>query len=68
MNNAELQELFKACERWNNPEQWDLLGLAYYQRGYDLNALVCFNRADACRVYVPVKVVEVTVQLAEGVA
>jgi hypothetical protein len=56
MTNEELQEQFSLCEKWNDPEQWELLAVAYFQRGYDLNALVCFNRADACRMYMPVKV------------
>jgi cytochrome c-type biogenesis protein CcmH/NrfG len=49
MNNQELKAQFKRCQVWNDPEQWDLLGLAYYQRGYVLNALRCFKLADACR-------------------
>ncbi len=58
MTNDELVEQFKRCEQWNDPEQWELLALAYYQRGYYLNAICCFERADACRniVLVPVSV------------
>jgi hypothetical protein len=49
MTNTELKEQFERCEKWQDPEQWDLLGLAYYARGYELNALCCFRRAEACR-------------------
>jgi hypothetical protein len=55
LSNDELQAQFQRCEQWNDPEQWDWLALAYYQRGYLLNALHCFRRADACRVSVAVE-------------
>ena len=55
MNNEDLQAQFKRCEAWNDPEQWDLLGMAYYQRGYWLNALCCFKRADTCLIRVAVE-------------
>ncbi len=55
MTNDELIEQFKRCEVWQAPEQWELLALAYYQRGYILNAMCCFERADACRVSVAVE-------------
>lgn len=49
MTDQELIEQFKRCKIWQDPEQWDWLGVAYYQRGYDLNALYCFHQADALR-------------------
>ena len=49
MTDAELIEQFRRCEQWQDAEQWDLLGVAYYQRGCDLNALFCFHQADALR-------------------
>lgn len=49
MTNEEFKQSFDYCKKVNDPEQWDLLAMAYYQRGYDLNALYCFNQADACR-------------------
>jgi hypothetical protein len=52
MSNDELQAQFARCEQWQDPEQWDLLALAYYQRGYDLNAMHCFRLADALRACV----------------
>lgn len=45
----DLIEQFRLCEQWDDPEQWDALALLYYQRGYYLNALCCFQRADAVR-------------------
>lgn len=56
MNNQELREQFDRCKQWQDPDQWDYLGLAYYQRGYDLNALDCFHRADALRQPIAVAV------------
>jgi hypothetical protein len=55
MNDDELIEQFKRCEGWQDAEQWDLLAMAYYARGYLLNAVCCFNRADACRAAVVVE-------------
>jgi hypothetical protein len=50
LKSFDFQAQFRRCEQWNNPEQWDALGLLYYQRGYLLNALHCFERAEACRL------------------
>jgi len=50
MSNDELKLQFDKCQVWQDAEQWDLLALAYYQRGYQFNALHCFKQADACRV------------------
>lgn len=55
MSNEELKQQFQLCEQWNDPEQWDFLAIAYYARGYYLNALHCFRLADTCRVLVAVK-------------
>jgi len=55
MTDQQLKESFDYCKWVNEPEQWELLALAYYQRGYVLNALHCFKRADACRVCVVMK-------------
>ena len=52
MSNDELIEQFARCEVWQDAEQWDLLGVEYFNRGYVLNAGVCFQRADACRLRV----------------
>jgi hypothetical protein len=49
MSNQELVEQFKKCEEWHDAEQWDALGMLYFNRGYMLNAGVCFKRADACK-------------------
>lgn len=51
----DLQEQFRLCEGWDDPDQWDALGVLYYQRGYDLNALNCFKRADTVRASVAVE-------------
>ena len=52
MTDQELQQSFDYCKQANDPEQWDLLAIAYYMCGYDMNALHCFKQADACRVLV----------------
>ena len=53
----DLEAQGKLCEKWNDPEQWEFLAMAFYMRGYDLNALHCFKRADAVRAaFVPVPV------------
>ena len=49
MNDAELIYQFKKCEQWKDAEQWDLLAMEYFRRGYVLNAGVCFQRADVLR-------------------
>lgn len=49
MSNQELQEQYQRCKQWQDPEQWECLALAYYARGYALNALHCFRQADSCR-------------------
>lgn len=49
MNNQDLIEQFQRCEKWQDADQWDELGMLYFNRGYMLNAGVCFQRADACR-------------------
>jgi len=54
MSNEELQTQFKRCEEWQDPEQWDILGVLYFERRYYLNAGVCFKRADAIRATVAV--------------
>ena len=50
MTNEELQEQFKKCEAWKDADQWDMLGMLYFNRGYVLNAGVCFQRADVLRI------------------
>ena len=52
MTDHELIEQFKRCEQWQNYEQWELLAVEYCHRGYLLNALHCFKRADMCRMSV----------------
>lgn len=49
---VELQEQFRLCVEWNDPDQWVALAMLYYQRGYALNALHCFKRAEDCQVLV----------------
>jgi cytochrome c-type biogenesis protein CcmH/NrfG len=58
MSNEELQAQVQRCEKWNDPQQWDALGVLYYERGYLLNALVCFKQADKCRCNQPVVAME----------
>jgi hypothetical protein len=55
MSDQELQDQFGLCQKWRDAEQWDLLAMAYYARGYLLNAVCCFNLADACRAVVAVE-------------
>ena len=49
MTNQELKDQWQRCEKWQDADQWDLLALAYYERGYYLNALHCFKKANALR-------------------
>jgi len=50
MTDQELKDQFEWCKVWQDSQQWDWLAMAYYARGYLLNALFCFRQADACRV------------------
>jgi hypothetical protein len=50
MCNQDLIDKFQRCEQWQDADQWDALGMLYFQRGFMLNAGVCFQRADACRL------------------
>jgi cytochrome c-type biogenesis protein CcmH/NrfG len=56
MSDQELQDQFALCQQWQDAEQWDLLAMAYYVRGYLLNSVYCFNKADAVRVAVETEV------------
>jgi len=68
MTNDELKEQFAKCVKWQDAEQWDLLAMAYFARGYVLNAGLCFKRADVIRAkYQPVKLDAECVDLAAGV-
>lgn len=57
VDTLDLQEHFRLCEQWNDSQQWDWLAMAYYARGYLMNALYCFKRADAVRASVAVETV-----------
>lgn len=48
-NNSYLQEWFEYCQRQGTADDWDQLALAYYFRGYYLNALAYFRKADELR-------------------
>lgn len=50
MSNQELIEQFKRCQIWQDPEQWEMLAILYFQHGYLWNARRCLELADACRV------------------
>lgn len=64
MTNQELIDQFKRCEKWQDADQWDQLGMEYFNRGYVLNAGVCFTRADACRLQSALAVVAVETVMA----
>lgn len=49
MNNQDLMDQFARCEQWQDADQWDALGMLYFNHGFVLNAGVCFKRADARR-------------------
>lgn len=49
MTNEELMKQHERCEQWNDADQWDALARMYYAKGYYLNALNCFRRADDVR-------------------
>jgi hypothetical protein len=48
-HNAQLQERFEKCQAANDWQEWEALGFAYWRIWCDLNALYCFNQADALR-------------------
>ena len=50
MSDQELIEQFRRCQVWQDPEQWQILAMLYWARGYRLNARCCFELAEACRV------------------
>jgi hypothetical protein len=50
MSDQELIEQFQRCQVWQDPEQWEVLALLYFQRGYLLNARRCFELAESCRI------------------
>jgi len=45
MTNQELKKQFERCQQWDDPEQWELLAMEYYRRGYYMNAMYCFKQA-----------------------
>ena len=49
MTNDELQAQFNRCQEMQDAGQWEVLALAYYERGYYLNAIFCFDQADKLR-------------------
>jgi hypothetical protein len=49
MTNRQLQAQFKKCQKWNDPDQWDYLAIEYSRKGYTLNAIACFRKADELR-------------------
>jgi cytochrome c-type biogenesis protein CcmH/NrfG len=49
MTNQQLQAQFQKCQEWNDADQWDALAVMYHARGYNLNAVKCFRRADEIR-------------------
>lgn len=53
MSNEQLKQTFEYCQRANEPEQWTFLAVAYYERGFWMNALYCFRMADQCRELMP---------------
>jgi len=57
MSDEQLMQSFDFCKKAEDAEQWDLLAMAYYERGYLLNALYCFRQADVCRDAVKAEVV-----------
>jgi cytochrome c-type biogenesis protein CcmH/NrfG len=49
MNNTELQQQYELCQKINDADQWDYLAQLYFARGYPLNAVQCFRKADEIR-------------------
>jgi hypothetical protein len=49
VTNQELQQQFERCQEWQDADQFDYLAIEYHRRGYSLNALACFKRADELR-------------------
>lgn len=50
MSDQELIDQFKRCQIWQDPQQWEILAVLYFQKGYLLNARCCFELAAACTV------------------
>lgn len=49
LSNDDLKAAFDQCQKNGTAEEWDTLGMAYYNHGYVLNAGYCFKRADEIR-------------------
>jgi hypothetical protein len=49
MTNQQLRDQFARCIEWNDPDQWDFLAVEFARSGFPMNAIECFNRADAIR-------------------
>jgi hypothetical protein len=49
MTNQQLRDQFARCQQWNDPAQWDFLAVEFARAGFPMNAIECFNRADAIR-------------------
>ena len=49
VSNEDLQAAFDQCQKNGTADEWDTLGMAYYNHGYVLNAGFCFKKADEIR-------------------
>jgi hypothetical protein len=49
MTNQQLREQFARCLEWQDADQWDFLAVEFTRAGFPMNAIECFNRADAIR-------------------
>jgi cytochrome c-type biogenesis protein CcmH/NrfG len=49
MSNDELIQQHHLCEQWQDADQWDALGVIYFQQNYLMNANYCFRQADELR-------------------
>jgi hypothetical protein len=49
MTDQELLAQYKQCQLWSDADQWDVLAVEFYRRGYTLNAMQCFQNADDIR-------------------
>jgi hypothetical protein len=66
MTDTELQQQFERCQEWQDADQFDMLAIEYHRRGYSLNALACFKRADELRGVAFAEAVPETMLLAEA--
>lgn len=68
MTNEELLQSWQWCSRHGNSDDWTMLAMAYYSRGYIMNACAYFRKAEELKQATPSdKGVERQASLRDGV-